>query len=439
VKAKLFARLTAILGVGGQVELLVRQNGTVYLIRRVFQDLKEGAKYFKFDPDPGVLVPVDAVRFPVEVYEQGRIHRLREDVNRQLDMLDEFAGLQALRREQDQVIESLKRSANEISPLKVRQGSLTVELAQLPELEKELKTKEGILPQEEKERPWASAAAAADSLSALVASITSLCDRGDEAVPSEEWDGSDPIWQLFNQTLPEIDLRSTVEPELFRQWVEALSKALSEVARAKALVTQASRKLKEKSEAIQSQWEASRKAHESQTTRELATAGVDSPQELLNRVAELRAAIQKLKTIKQPQLDQTTKELTEKETARIALLARLRKLDAEIRDARSAKAVELTNTFGGQIEITLKPFGDRAEYKLLLTSLYTRISSREQQIKNIDAQLSLVADKLTPLALADALQNKGVVTLPNGSTTELANLCGITRTPKACYAQSQMT
>ena len=426
VKSKLFSRLTAILGVGGQVDLLVRQSGTLYLIRRVFQDLKEGAKYFRFDPDPGVLAPVDVLRFPVEIYEQGRIHRLREDVNRQLDMLDEFAGLQAMRREQDQVIENLKISANEISPLKVRQGSLAVELAQLPELEKELGTKEAILPQEEKERPWVSAAAAADSLGTLVATITGLCERVEDAAPSEEWGDSDPIWQLFNETMPEIELESIVEPELFRVWVESVSKTLSEVSRAKALITQAARKLKEETEAIARRWEASRKAHESQTTRELATAGVDSPQELLNRVADLRATIHKLKTVKQPQREQTTKELTEREAARVALLDRLRKFDVEIRDARSAKALELTNTFGGQIDITLKPFGDRAEYKVLLTSLYSRISSREQQIKNIDAQLSLVADKLTPLALAEALQNKGVVTLSNGKTAELANLCGIT-------------
>ena len=62
-------------------------------------------------------MPVDDLVFPVEVYEQGRIGRLRDDVERQLEMLDEFAGLADLKRERDDVVEKLHESAEQLKPL----------------------------------------------------------------------------------------------------------------------------------------------------------------------------------------------------------------------------------------------------------------------------------------------------------------------------------
>lgn len=425
VRSSLFQRLSAILGPGGKVELIVRSSGNLFVLKRTFLDLKEPAKSFRFDPQSQTLVPVEGFHMLMEVYEQGRIHRLRDDVNRQLDMLDEFAGLQQLRRKQEQLVHDLNASAREIAPLKTRLERLAVDLAGLPALESELAAKEALLPREEQERPWATAEAAASTMSTLAATLTGLLGRIDNPELSQDWDMTDPIWLLFNQQTPKID-DAVARPDLLVAWQESLNQALLAIAGARTSLLGALQIFAENSAEIEAKWVAAKTAHDAETSRELAKAGVDSPQELLNRVSELRASIHDLKNVRQPLLEQTKNDLNEKEVVRSTLLQDLESVDNQIREARSAKALDLSQSFGGQIEVALKPFGDRAEYKMLLNSLYSRISSREQQIKNIDAQLSLVADRLTPRELANALTNKGATKLKDGTESELATFCGVT-------------
>ena len=72
----------------------------------------ESSVTYVFSPLEGALEPVADFVFPIEVYEQGRIHRLREDASRQLDMLDEFAGLGALKEERSAIVTQLRDSAS---------------------------------------------------------------------------------------------------------------------------------------------------------------------------------------------------------------------------------------------------------------------------------------------------------------------------------------
>jgi DNA repair ATPase RecN len=426
VRASLFSRLAAILGPGGKVELIIRSAGNFYALKRTFQDLKERAKYFKLDGSSGTLLPVEEIPLSVEVYEQGRIHRLRDDVNRQLSMLDEFAGLQKLRRRQDELVGKLNPSANEIEPLRVRLGLLTSEVTTLPALEVELLVNEEFLPKDEEQQSWAAASTAASGLSAVAGVLGTLSERIETPEASRHWEDEDPIWSIFNLEAPAISPEEIAHPEIFRDWMTSLEQALTEIASAKQAVLGATAKLTAASAKFEGQWNALRTEREAQINRELARVGVDSPQELLDRLNTLRTQIHQLKTVKQPQLEQVKDDIRVKNSTRETLLSDLLEIDNQIRNARSAKAQELTEGLGGQIEVALKQFGDRAEYKNLLTSLYNKISSREQQIKNIDAQLSLVADKLTPRELSDALLNKGLVSLRDGRKVDIADFCGVT-------------
>jgi hypothetical protein len=147
-RAILFGRLNAILGSESLVELIFRRDGIYYLIKRTFRPefvvqaseskivrLKESGKWFRYDADSQILQPIDHVAFAIEVYEQGRIHRLRDDIPRQLEMLDEFANLQALGYEQADLVSKLNLSAAAIEPLIARRATLTLEIAELPESE----------------------------------------------------------------------------------------------------------------------------------------------------------------------------------------------------------------------------------------------------------------------------------------------------------------
>ena len=133
---KLLLRLNGILGASGTVELYVRSGGNVYLLRRIFQPnfsadgkqlvgCTEAPQHYRFDAADGTLHPADNFKFPVEVYEQNRIYRLRDDITRQLEMLDEFADLGDLNREQASIVKQLDDSAAALAPLYEERERLT--------------------------------------------------------------------------------------------------------------------------------------------------------------------------------------------------------------------------------------------------------------------------------------------------------------------------
>jgi hypothetical protein len=428
----LLARLNAILRPEGAVELVFRHEGERYLIKRIFRPevviapgeiskvtrAKEAARWFRFDQETETLQPIEAFPFPVEVYEQGRIHRLRDDIPRQLEMLDEFAGLQHLQ---------LNSSVEEIEPLRARIARLTIELAELPALRAELQEKEKLIPNDEEQQLWSTAATVSSSIKAVVSAVLGLTDRIETPLTDSAWeDDGDPLWTLFHQNLPAIDNTTLINPALFDHWLKVLESALQEITRVRLRLIETAGALRGESDAIEVQWEELRQEHERSISRELVKAGVDSPQELLARVRELRDKLHKLESATIPLLAQLREELERKEGTRLELLNHLEETDRQVREARSAKAKELTEALGGQITVGLTPFGDRSAYRQLLHELYSQISSKEQRIKNIDAQLSLIADRVTPRELAHALIQRGQLKRLDGSTTELTDFCSIT-------------
>src|SRR5262249_39248817 len=116
-RQRLLTRLNGILGAGGVVEAYVRYSGEFYVMRRQFNPVIQGSRLetfgdsvtdlpvaYHYDATQDTLTPVDGFRFPVEVYEQHRISPLRDDVSRQLEMLDEFAAISPLKQKRSTII-----------------------------------------------------------------------------------------------------------------------------------------------------------------------------------------------------------------------------------------------------------------------------------------------------------------------------------------------
>ncbi len=418
VRDVLLPRLSAILGAEGSVELILRRDRQFFVLKRAYRPeisvagsvtkvvrAKDSAKCFRYHAATGTLVPETEVGFPVEVYEQGRIHRLRDDVPRQLEMLDEFAGLQAVRSEYGELLEKLDTSADAIAPLRTRLDKVATDLAQLPVLKQELVEKQALIPKEEEQRPWSVADTAAESIKQLAATVATLSERIRTPQPASDFEEEDPIWTLFNQVAPGVAQAKIVHADLFERWLKILDGALARIVKAGGEVVAAANELKTESDALAAQWGEYRDQREVEVGRELAKAGVESPQELLTRVQGLRNQISELESSRASQAKKLRDDLEQKERARQVLLQDLEKLDVKIREARYAKSKELTEALGGLMKVDLTLFGDRVQHKKLLSELYSQISSKELKIKNIDAQLSLVADKLTPRQLAHALLN----------------------------------
>ena len=177
-RGRLLERLNATLRPEGIVRLYVQKDGQPYFIERTFK-LNPSAvgrreipacpttpAVYRFDEERIELLPVGEFDFPVEVYEQGHIHDLRDDLDRQLDMLDEFAGIEALKRKRGELAAFLNRSADGLAPLHKERERLRTELAGLPTLRIELVDKTALLPGEEHNK-WAAASIFSASIEAV--------------------------------------------------------------------------------------------------------------------------------------------------------------------------------------------------------------------------------------------------------------------------------
>jgi hypothetical protein len=163
-RQRLVNRMNGILGEGGSVEVYLRQNRNHFVVRRQFSPVRKSRgkdtyidgcsdkaiAYFHHITDG--LIQTPDFRFPLEVYEQGRVSRLREDIERQLDMLDEFAELTEHKRRRSNLIDSITASALKLKPLYETRELLNTRIASLSQLEQELADKDALLPITRKSR-----------------------------------------------------------------------------------------------------------------------------------------------------------------------------------------------------------------------------------------------------------------------------------------------
>jgi hypothetical protein len=438
-REKMLARLNAILGAEGAVELIIRTGSKLEVLRRTFRpvfgnrdrstvpsEVPEPAKFFRYNPETDVLDPCSKSPFVVELYEQGRIHRLRDDIPRQLEMLDSFAGLADLRMERANLVTELGKSATDIKPLREKLGSLQAELAELPAVQKELAGLVALLPKQETEVPWANAGNAATALKATGDQITSLIGRINKSGAPPGWDEDDPLWSIFNITEPVADLTTVAEGEVLKEWQTEIRSAVQSLHALRTQALSVGEKLRNASFPLEMRWDVARQAHEAEISKKLAQEGIESPQALIDRVRELRAKIQRLTTVLEPQANKIREDLQLKKQSRTQHLLRLDEVERSVRTARISKAQELSDALEGHIRLSVNPESDRADYKRTLQELYAQVSSKDNRIKNIEEQLARVADSLPPRALAAALLKDGIVSRENAEDTHLTDICGIT-------------
>lgn len=435
-KLKMYRRLSAILGAGGVVEVFLRMAGRLYAVRREFnpvyagvgidQDIKvadEPASYVLNEDGPQ-LQPVEEFVFPIEMYEQGRIHRLRDDVGRQLRMLDEFAGTRPLIDRRAALVRDLTTSATRAAPLVEEADRLSAEVALLAPLAEELNDKARLVPGEE-EQKWANSIAVVEAIEAAIAemleSVAALPEPSVEQVEKKT-----DLEKLFGQNSFLVEPDTLQEPALIGEWNDLLERTVQEVSGARAQINTAVSLLARQSAALRQKWRQLKDTHDRVITSQLAKVGVQSPQEVIQRVNLLRRQIQAIQQTKQPRLLSVKKQLDQLFHDRDALLTRLEETDRQISDLRRRKAEELTGSLDGAIQVSLSSARDTSEYLKVLDRLTTSVSSRDRKIQSRDSQLSQVVENISPIALARALRTAGCVNEGDVAVT-LQDCCGITR------------
>jgi len=424
-------RLNGILHSDGIVEAYLRVGEQLYVLRRTFRPVGEGvgpryrlvasegvAVDYRFDPTTEQLEPVDKLECQLEVYEQGRIGRLRDDLGRQLDMLDEFAGTEGLKADRRSVISQLGASADGLAPLYAERDKLSAQVAGLPQLEAELTEKQSLLPGDE-ERKWEAAQQAVDVLAAETALLRDCADSIEALDVGELPEEPSDLAALFQERTPAvIDTGGVVHADTLDPWRAALASALLELKGARTRAVAAIKALGVLSAKQYGEWKELKTAHDREISATLAKAGVESPRELIRRVRELRAQVTALKDKARPRVAELQTQIDRAETSRSALLTKLRSLNASITARRQERAVALTSELNEQIKVILRPSVDDAVYREVLQDLTA------QQHVHAD-QLPRVTAKLSPLELAEALLQDGKITDAHG-TRELRAVCAVT-------------
>lgn len=439
----LYARLYGILGLGGAVEVVVNAGGEVYLVKRTFNPTVNGAtkqlefateperaKAYRLEREQNSLTHQPTFRFPVEVYEQGRISKLRNDLGRQLEMLDEFAGCKELKSKRAGLVSDLGESATALAPLYDERERLQGEVAGLAALQEELANKSGLMPLKAEEQKWSGASAFVNRAEGIENQLNQALGNlpFGEGNPEQVTDpeAMTDLDRLFGQNVPPLDTSVVVLPTVLQQWQNQIRAAVEELNQARQKIEQAVMRLGESTKVAREQWSQELNAHERALATKLSAAGVESPQELIARVAEIRRAIGVIQNQKQPRLEAVNTRITELENKRGATLLELERTDKELTQRRSQKAQELTGTLGGKIKVEVQRGADRGDYLQKLTEICGALATRESQIKNRDTQLTLVVQRLTPIELARALKNGGDHQVVEGVILPLTEFCKIT-------------
>jgi hypothetical protein len=437
-RENLLSRLNGILGPEGTVELYLRHAGDIFVVKRAFNPKTSGQGptfkvescldaplAYRFDFEQNTLLPIEDFTFPIDVYEQGRISRLREDVSRQLDMLDEFGNLREVKEERTAIVLQLNESAGSLRPLYEEREQLKSDVGNLPQLKQELAEKEQLLPGEEEQR-WAKASTLVQTIEGVVGdlghAIANIPDPQTAVLHERRTD----LGRLFGQKAPSVSLDEVIHPEILRPWIGAVQAALADIENARGAVIATVQRLKEISAELQQAWEEESAKRDRRVSEQLARAGVESPKEVIDRVAVLRREIAVIETTKQPRLAEVEADIDRKEIARETLLNRLEGADREITVRRQEKARELTDALDGQIQITITAASDKTDYARILDELYERIATRDRRIQNREGQLNRVVNTISPIDLARALLAKGNVRDRDGTTQTLRSVCDIT-------------
>lgn len=435
----LLHRLYGILKPGGVVTLYAKHGGQLFAIRREFSpeirgegarlelvDAGEAAHAYVLDEEAGRLNPVEKFDFPLEVYEQGRINRLRNDLDRQLRMLDDFAGSESLTERRDEIIRELHDSAGTMAPLKTELEGLNTESKTLPALKHEMKEKKKLLPDEDEQARWANSDATVREIESVIETLKKVKIQLTAEELSAKNDHGRLLFDLFNQSPPTVGEEEVAEKELVEEWAAVIEDSLERISSVKDTLLSVIEDLEGKSAEHREAWKEVRQARNEEVNSQLAEAGVTSPQEITTRVNQLQADMDRIEKEVEPRMEEITRRLEKEAQARTELKSNLRSLNQEITAQRISKASELTDTLKDQIKVEVDAAANRTEYREVLRELCNQVTSQSRKIMNREQQLDAISEGVTPLELSAALQSGGKIERENGSTTTLQEQCGVT-------------
>jgi DNA repair ATPase RecN len=404
-------RLDRILGSEGRVQAIVQCQGDCFLFLRSMDD--EQSLVFQIDDDD--IDQVKDVWFPLELYPQNAISDLRKKVDQQLQMLDEFAGIQEMVRQRDQTREHLNDNARKQAPLLEKQEELKTEIEQLPKVEKRLKELEKQL-EGIHDPQWAHAISSQEDLE----SVTSVIE---EWTPVQGSDGNEPD-PLFGIDLPDDVPADAQQQKLLKQWHRAISSCLTDLEQARLAANISAERFMKTIEPLRKQWTKAKKEHESVLSKALKEKGVASPQALVAEVEQLRSRIKAIKKTHQPELRKYDAALAALRKERRELRATYDKLLNDIDSKRRETSKQLTDHLDGLVQISLSDEHSTAD---CIQTLNRCADSQKSvgKVQRRQEQLQSVATSVQPHHLSRRLEGDSVTELQSSMPGVTSHTIGI--------------
>ncbi len=424
----LLRRLNAILQPNGNVDLYLTRNGRSYCVSRTFMpeyDRKTGKvigiqsspEVLVYDPDKDELVPVDFQEIAVlpEIYTQGHVGILRKSVVSQLSLIDDLAGLAGHRKDREELREKLSINAEALAGQYEQTEGVAGTVGSLKQLKQDLKDNEKHL-EATGNTLWQASATLINNVKDRIESMEESISDKAKAALKKKWEISRLDFDETKVALQDL-LRSTSGA------VDTYNKSIDSVIQQ---LEDSVETLKKDCSRLFDRWDKEFAAHKDLVSQTLRKQGFDSPEQLLNKVENLRSEINRIEREVLPRLRGILNEISTLEKVRNTLLGQLKSTSQIIAQTRNSKIAELNQTVGPDITISLER-PDPQGYIELLKEVCADIASKDRRIQRRDEQLALVGRLVKPSELVEAILNDGIFKKPDGKSTTLVEACDITQ------------
>jgi len=371
----------------------------------------------EYDADRDELVPVDIQQIAVlpEIYTQGHVGVLRRSVRSQLSLIDDLAGLAEHRKDREELREKLRINAEALADLYDQTEEMAGTVGNLKQLKQELKDNEKHLE--------ATGNALWQASAALINNVKDQKESVQEGISDKQKAALKKKWKIIRLDFDETTVSS---PDLLRSISSVVEKYNKSVDSVIQQLADSIKTLEKDCSPLFDQWDKEFAAHKDLVSQTLRKQGFDSPEQLLNKVENLRSQINRIENEDVPRLRGILNEITALSKVRDTLLGKIKNTSEIIAQTRNSKIAELNQTVGPDITISLER-PDPQGYIELLKEVCADIASKDRRIQRRDEQLALVGMLVKPSELVEAILNDGIFKKPDGKSTTLVEACDITQ------------
>jgi hypothetical protein len=427
---KFSSRLQGLLGEGGQVRVyLCGKDRVIHAVSRIFSSTKVRKDKYKIEGEPRIYTLWDnefradtdlSVNdiFSLEVYPQGEVVRIKDNVSEQMKIVDSLAGVeqrikQLMFVEMDgkhTMLGDLAENSSGIIQVSNLTEKLEDEIKGIDDLTKEIKSLEKLAksPLLAEAEDWNNAKSAIEQaqeeLQNNLKKIESLqLPEGKSIAESinNAKDNGEVSKSQTNKTFnPNTSTSDEYKTEVARLLNEGLSQLRNFLNAAEQALNSAITQLNVLDESRQARWkEISKKIY-----KEMASRGLEPHSELVERISEKRARLSKLIN-KRAEIVGYRKQKESLESGRNELLKAYKHDWEEIRALRREVVNLINRSAAENVKADLIESSDVSQYRLLLEQIADGLTSSTNKIQNKTAQLDLIAEFITPEKLIEIVKS----------------------------------